>query len=79
MPKNSLFIVPYLGEIAKFSSYKDAMLFAQAVSAAKEVIEVRHTAGVVGQYWGGRPTPRFEEHHAELFGKETSQEESMAD
>lgn len=76
MPKNSLFTVPYFGEIAKFSSYKDAMLFAQAMSAAKEVIEVRHAAGVVGQYWGGKPTPRFEQHHADLFGEKERQDVS---
>lgn len=74
MAKNSLFTVPYFGEIAKFSSYKDAMLFAQAVSASNELIEVRHTAGVVGQYRAGKPTPRFEDHHADLFGEKERQE-----
>lgn len=67
MSKNSLFTVAYLGEIAKFSSYKDAMLFAQAVSASNELIEVRHQTGLVGQYQGGNPTPEFAEHHSELF------------
>jgi len=78
MAKNSFFVVPYLGEVAKFSSYKDAMLFAQAVSASDELIEVRHTAGIVGQYRAGKPTPRYAEHHSELFGEKVGQENSAS-
>lgn len=66
--KKSFFTVPYHGEVARFSSFKDAMLFAQAMSASKDVIEVRHAAGVVGRYQAGEPTPEFAAHHFELFG-----------
>lgn len=72
--KNCLFSVAYLGEVAKFSSYRDAMTFAQAVSAADEVVKVEHRqTGVVGQYRAGKPLPGYLEHHAELFGEKVGQ------
>lgn len=70
MSKKCFFTVPYHGgEIAKFSSLKDALLFAQAVSASKETVEVRNPAGIVGEYQDGRPTFRYIQQHKDFFDR----------
>lgn len=59
------FTVRYGREIAKFSSNRDAMHFAEAMSLANPgyLIEVGHKTGLVGQYRNGDTTPEFQLHH----------------
>jgi hypothetical protein len=61
------FTVRYGHNIAKFSSNRDAMHFAEAQSQAPELrdcwIEVSHKTGLVGQYRNGQTTPEFQLHH----------------
>lgn len=61
------FTVRYGREIAKFSSNRDAMHFAEAKSREipfrNHLIEVGHKTGLVGQYQNGRTTKEFEQHH----------------
>ena len=62
------FTVRYGREIAKFSSNRDAMHFAEAMSLLSAhsdcLIEVGHKTGIVGQYRNGNTTPEFELHHS---------------
>lgn len=61
----TFFSVRYQGHIAKFSSNRDAMYFAEAKSVSTgDLIEVRHKSGIVGQYSGGKTLPEFELHHS---------------
>ena len=66
--KKTFYTVRYGRELAKFSSNRDAMHFAQAKSLAAEyadwLIEVGHKSGLVGQYRNGATTPEFELHHS---------------
>lgn len=61
------FTVRYGREIAKFSSNRDAMHFAEAKSAdpmfRNWLIEVQHKTGLVGQYRNGATTREFIGHH----------------
>lgn len=72
--KKTYFTVRYGNHIAKFSSNRDAMRFAEAVSASPDfydwqglgngtLIEVSHKSGLVGQYRNGKTTPEFQIHH----------------
>lgn len=63
--KRPMFTVRYGCETAKFSSYRDAMYFAEAQSFTHEghLIEVGHKSGLVGQYRSGRTTDEFKQHH----------------
>lgn len=58
------FTVRYLNQIAKFSSNRDAMEFAERMSQRTgHTIEVQHKTGLVGQYCNGVTTPEFAMHH----------------
>ncbi len=61
------FTVKYGKHVAKFSSSRDAMHFAQAKSAEPRflnwLIEVGHKTGLVGQYQNGMTTEEFRENH----------------
>lgn len=61
------FTVRYGRDIAKFSSNRDAMHFAEARSREPQLhnwlIEVGHKTGLVGQYRNGLTTPEFQMHH----------------
>jgi len=62
------FTVRYGNQVAKFSSNRDAMYFAESVSERvayrKQLVEVLHKTGIVGQYQGGLTTREFELHHS---------------
>lgn len=64
----TFYTVRYGREIAKFSSNRDAMRFAEAKSAEPTfrnwLIEVGHKTGLVGQYRNGATMPEFELHHS---------------
>ena len=66
MTKRTHFTVSHLGEVAKFSSYKQAMEFACHMSRDGIITEVRDRTGLVGQYIGSIPTKEFQEHHNTL-------------
>lgn len=61
------FTVRYGRDVAKFSSNRDAMLFAETKSREPMfqgwLIEVGHKSGLVGQYQNGRTTEEFQAHH----------------
>ena len=59
------FTVRYGRELAKFSSNRDAMYFAEAKSSIPGIgwVEVRAKSGLVGQYRDGKTTPEFQAHH----------------
>lgn len=61
------FTVRYGRHIAKFSSNRDALRYAEAVSSTPEfhgwLIEVGHKTGLVGQYRNGSTTEEFRLHH----------------
>lgn len=59
----TFFTIRYGGHTAKFSCNRDAMRFAESMSAGGELIEVRHKTGIVGQYQNGKSTPEFQMHH----------------
>lgn len=60
------FTVRYGAHIAKFSSNRDAMYFAEAKSSIPGMgtVEVGCKSGLVGQYDKGQTTPEFELHHS---------------
>ena len=62
MAKRTHFTVNHLGEVAKFSSYKQAMEFASHMSRDGIITEVRDRTGLVGQYIGSIPTREFQDH-----------------
>ena len=66
MTKRTHFMVNVRGEVAKFSGYKQAMLFADYMSRKGDLVEVRDKSGIVGQYQNGVSTPEFRQHHATL-------------
>ena len=59
---------PNRSRVAKFTSNRDAMRFAEAKSAEPQfrdwLIEVGHKTGLVGQYQNGKTTPEFDLHHS---------------
>lgn len=65
--KRTYFTVRYGNHIAKFSSNRDAMYFAEMKSRSSEffgyLIEVGHKTGIVGQYQNGSTTSEFQLHH----------------
>ena len=62
--RKTFFTVRYGHHVAKFSSNKDAMYFAQAKSLETgDLIEVNHKTGIVGQYSMGKTFPEFQLHH----------------
>ena len=65
--RRTYFTVRYGRELAKFSSNRDAMHFAEAMSLLPShgdyLIEVSHKTGIVGQYRNGKTTPEFQLHH----------------
>lgn len=66
MAKRTRYIVQCRGEIARFSSYRHALLFAEMLSGRDcpgQLVEVSAPDGLVGQYRDGRPTPEFKQHH----------------
>jgi hypothetical protein len=67
--KRTKYTVNVAGEVARFSSVRDAMLFAimQSERLPTHLIEVVARDGIVGQYWAGTPTPEFTLHHAGVF------------
>lgn len=66
MAKRCKFSVEYGHDrIAKFSHYRDAMLFARDMSDTRpwRLIEVFESSGIVGQFLNGFTTPEFREHY----------------
>jgi hypothetical protein len=63
--KRAKFTVTVDREIAKFSSLRQAMLYAEMISRDPWVglVEVSDKDSLRGQYSGGQPTPEFKNHH----------------
>lgn len=63
----TFYTVRYGRDVAKFSSNRDAMRYAEAKSGEPQfrdwLIDVGHKTGLVGQYRNGRTTEEFQLHH----------------
>lgn len=74
MTAKTYYSVGYGMHVAKFSSFPEALRFAQDVSERRHLkshlIEVRSARGLVGQYRNGIPTPEFAHaHHLQIKWK----------
>ena len=67
MTKRIKYTVRVSDEIARFSYYRHAMLFARLVSENGHIAEVSAKDGLVGQYMNGDATPEFKLHHQNAF------------
>ena len=62
--KRTFFTVRYQAQIAKFSSNRDAMEFAEHISRRiSDLVQVEHKTALVGQYQHGCTTLEFAQHH----------------
>ncbi len=63
MRHRTLYAIHYGQHVARFSSYRDAMIYARDKSIALlGPVEVHAKDGIVGQFLHGTSTPEFRQH-----------------